>query len=316
MDYVTQSGNRIWGCKYGLVEGKTVNEIYCCALGDAKNWSRYLGISTDSYTATVGTDGAFTGAITHLGSPIFFKENCLHKVYVSPSGAHQIVDTACRGVQQGSSNSLAVVGETLYYKSANDVCAYDGSLPHSVSEQLGAVRYHDASAGAYRDKYYLSMADESGQYHLFAYDTRKGFWHREDSTHAVQFATCGGELYYIDSDTNALMCVGGSEGELEQELPWLAQSGLMGYESVDRQYVSHFNLRMKLPQGASVDVFLEYDSDGVWHHAGHIVGTGTNTFLLPIRPRRCDHFRLRLEGVGDVRLYSLAKIHERGSDGG
>ena len=27
MDYVVQSGNRLWGCKYGMVDGKPVNEI-------------------------------------------------------------------------------------------------------------------------------------------------------------------------------------------------------------------------------------------------------------------------------------------------
>lgn len=27
MDFVTECGNRLWGCKYGLAEGVTVNEI-------------------------------------------------------------------------------------------------------------------------------------------------------------------------------------------------------------------------------------------------------------------------------------------------
>ena len=40
-----------------------------------------MGLSTDSYYGNLGTDGKFTGAITHMGYPLFFKENCLHKVY-------------------------------------------------------------------------------------------------------------------------------------------------------------------------------------------------------------------------------------------
>ena len=28
MDYVVQSGNRLWGCKYGMADGRAVNEIY------------------------------------------------------------------------------------------------------------------------------------------------------------------------------------------------------------------------------------------------------------------------------------------------
>ena len=76
MDFVIESENRLWGCRYGVaVNGEIVNEIYASKLGDFKNWNCFMGISTDSYAATVGTDGQFTGAITHLGYPLFFKEN-------------------------------------------------------------------------------------------------------------------------------------------------------------------------------------------------------------------------------------------------
>lgn len=314
LDFITEAENRLWGCKYGLVNGKTVNEIYCCALGDFKNWNQFLGLATDSYAASVGTDGPWTGAVTHLGYPIFFKENCLHKVYISSTGAHKIVDTACRGVQTGSHNSLVVVNETLYYKSVTDICAYDGSLPVSVSSQFGTERYFEASAGGIGEKYYVSMKDIRGSWHLFVYDTAKGFWHREDSTRALHFAKCGGELYFVDADTNILMCVYGSEGTLEDTVKWSAVTGLIGYSAVGRKYVSRFNIRMKLPPGSKADMYIQYDSDGEWHHVGHMEGVGTNTFMLPVRPRRCDHFRFKIEGSGEVRIYSLAKIFESGSD--
>ena len=61
MDFVIESGNRLWGCKYGVVDGKAVNEIYASKLGDFKNWNCYAGRSTDSYVATRGSDGPFTG---------------------------------------------------------------------------------------------------------------------------------------------------------------------------------------------------------------------------------------------------------------
>jgi hypothetical protein len=314
LDFVTESENRLWGCKYGLVDGEMVNEIYCCALGNFKSWDQFAGISTDSWRASVGTDGEWTGAVTHLGYPIFFKENCLHKVYISSSGAHQIADTACRGVQKGSERSLVVVNETLFYKSVTDICAYDGSLPVSVSEALGPDRYFDAAAGAMGEKYYVSMRDNANKRHFFVFDTKRGFWHREDDTHAVAFARGGDELYYMDADKNLLMCVGGTDGVLEESAPWSATTGLIGYNTVEQKYVSRLNLRMKLPAGSFADVYVEYDSDGLWLPAGHIEGTGTKTFMLPLRPRRCDHFRFKIEGEGDVRIFSFAKILEVGSD--
>lgn len=316
LDFITEAENRLWGCKYGLVNGKTVNEIYCCALGDFKNWNQFLGLSTDSYVASVGTDGPWTGAVTHLGYPIFFKENCLHKVYISSKGAHQIMDTACRGVQNGSHFSLAVVNERLYYKSVTDVMMYDGSLPVSISGQFGNERYFDAVSGTLGDKYYISMRDSNKKWHMFVYDTLKGFWHREDNTNALQFARCNGELYFIEADNKTLMCVNGSEGTPESEVEWMAMTGLMGYTTVERKYISRFNLRMKLPPGSKMDIYIQYDSSEVWEHVGHIDGTGTKTFMIPVRPRRCDHFQIKMEGKGDVRIYSFAKIHERGSDCG
>lgn len=86
MDFITESGNRLWGCKYGVADGETVNEIYCCKLGDFKNWECYQGVSTDSWRASCGTDGKWTGAATLADSPIFFKEDCFHRVYPSATG--------------------------------------------------------------------------------------------------------------------------------------------------------------------------------------------------------------------------------------
>ena len=313
VDYLTEAGNRLWGCKYGVVNGKAVNEIYCCALGDFTNWNRFMGASTDSYAASVGSDGPWTGAVTHLGYPIFFKEHCMHKVYISPTGGHSIAESRCRGVEAGSAKSLAVVGEQLLYRAHGGIMAYDGSLPVCISDALGDVTYRDAVAGVLGDKYYVSMTDDTGKGNLFVYDTRRGFWHREDDTRALWFASCGNELYFVDA-AGKLRCVGGSEGTLEEPVRWLADTGIMGYTTVEQKYVSRFLLRMRLGEGASADAYIRYDSCGDWHHAGHAEGGVLGTFLLPVRPRRCDHFEVRLQGVGDVCLYSFARVFEKGSD--
>ena len=48
MDFVIESGNRLWGCRYGTnAGGEVVNEIYASKLGDFKNWFCYMGLSTD-----------------------------------------------------------------------------------------------------------------------------------------------------------------------------------------------------------------------------------------------------------------------------
>ena len=142
MDFVIESGNRLWGCRYGTnANGDVVNEIYASKLGDYKNWFCYMGLSTDSYAVTCGSDGQWTGAITHLGYPLFFKENCLHKIYGNFPANYQVQTTACRGVQRGAGNSLAIVNEALFYKSRSGICVYDGSLPTEISTAFGDIRY-------------------------------------------------------------------------------------------------------------------------------------------------------------------------------
>ena len=251
MDHVIECGNRLWGCRYGpALNGKVVNEIYCSKLGDFKNWNCFMKISTDSWVGGVGTDGPFTGAVAHLGYPLFFKENHLHKVYISSGGAHQIADTACRGVQKGCSRSLAIVGETLYYKARSGICAYDGSLPAEISQAFGNEQYKNAVAGAHGNKYYVSMQDAAGMYHLFVYDASKGLWHREDDLQADCFCCCRDDLYGIESGTGRILTMLGS-GEPETEpVQWMAESGMIGLAYPDMKYISRLILRsMTLPAG-------------------------------------------------------------------
>ena len=315
MDFVIESENRLWGCRYGVAaNGEVVNELYASKLGDFKNWNCFMGLSTDSYSASVGTDGVFTGAITHLGYPLFFKENFIHKVYGNFPANFQIQTTACRGVQRGCERSLAIVNEMLYYKARHAVCAYDGSLPTEISYVMGEVRYSDAVAGSHGNKYYISMEDTAGQYHLFVYDTAKGMWHREDNLRADAFCSCRDELFCMEHGTNKIITMLGSGTQDTKAVDWMVQTGPLGTDEPDMKYISRLVLRMSLEIGTRVRFFIQYDSIGGWEPIGMMSGTSLRSFSIPIRPRRCDHFRLRIEGTGDARIYSETKTIERGSD--
>lgn len=316
MDYVCEAQNRIWGCKYGMADGKAVNELYCCKLGDFRNWRVYAGIATDAWAASVGSDGAWTGCANYLGYPTFFKENVIHRIAISAVGAHQVTETVGRGVQNGSFRSLCVVNEVLFYKSRAGVCAYDGSFPTAMGEAFGEVMYGSAVGGSFGGKYYLSMKDGAGTWHLFCYDAARGMWHREDNTHAMCFAAMDDDLYYIDADTKKLMCVMGTQGTPEDAPDWMAESGVIGYEYPDKKYLSRYNIRLQIEDGGELRLYCMYDSNGKWEHAGTVRRKGTGTFTVPVIPRRCDHMKLRLEGKGVVRVFSIAKILELGSDNG
>ena len=315
MDYVVEANNRLWGCRYGVADnGEVVNEIYASKLGDFKNWNCFMGISTDSYAASLGTDGQFTGAITHLGYPIFFKEGFLHKVYGNFPSNFQIQTTACRGVQRGCSRSLAIVNEILYYKARGAVCAYDGSLPTEISAALGDVQYFEAVGGAHGNKYYLSMKDSSNLWHMFVYDTAKGMWHHEDNTHADCFCSCREEMYFIDHADKKIRTVFGGGTKDTKPVEWMAETGVIGVDSPDKKYLSRLTVRMLLDIGTQVYFFAQYDSGGEWEHLFTMTGNSLRSFAVPIRPKRCDHLRIRIVGEGDAKIYSIAKVIEEGSD--
>ena len=314
MDFIVESENRLWGCRYGLNrKGETVNEIYASKLGDFKNWSCYMGLSTDSYAASCGTDGAFTGAAAYMGNPVFFKETCLHKVYGNYPANFQIQTTACRGVQKGSYRSLAVVNEVLYYKAGTAVCAYDGSIPTEISYCLGAEQYKEAVGGALGNKYYISMLDSSRNAHLFVWDTAKKLWHREDGFRAARMESLGGTLYAMEEGTGRIWDMTRAGESPEDKVKWSVETGEIGLEMPDMKYLARMIIRMSLEAGTEVRIYARYDFSQDWEPLFAVRSTRLRSFDIPVRAKRCDYMQLRIEGDGPGKIYSITKTIQQGS---
>lgn len=315
MDYVIECGNRLWGCKYGITDDGPVNEIYCSKLGDFKNWYSFQGTATDSYMASIGTDGPFTGAVSYQGRPMFFKENCLIEVYGNYPANYRVQTTPCEGVQDGCAKSIALANNILFYKSRGGVCSFDGSLPVQIGDPLGTVAYEQAVAGSCGGKYYISMLRAgSDAWSLFVYDAVKGLWHREDALHARLFCAYQNELYCVPEGGTHIVTMLGSGLPGESRVLWMVETGDMGLSMPDMKYISRLNLRFSLEEGADVTISAAYDGSDVWEHLYSAGSTHLRSFTIPIRPKRCDHMRLKLEGTGPVKLYSITKSVEQGSD--
>lgn len=313
MDFVISAGNRLWGCRYGKdAYGNCVNEIYSSALGDPCNWYKFLGASTDSWSASVGVGGAFTGAVCFDGYPVFFKEDAIIKVYGSYAGDFTLKETRQRGIEAGSSKSAVFVDDDLYYKTYSGIVRYDGGMPVNVDAPLGGEEYKNAVAGAVAGKYYVSMEDSGGRRSLFVYDTATRLWHKEDSLPIVSFSRCGSDLYYLVRDKDGDRIISALEGEglvSEGPVEWMCESGRLGFELPDRKRVAALSLRLIAPENSTVWVETEYDSSGVWHHQCRLEGDG-KARLIRLRPRRCDHFRIRLRGIGECTLCSVTRVLE------
>jgi hypothetical protein len=244
---------------------------------------------------------------------LFFKENVLHKVYISEIGAHGIQDTACRGVQRGCDRSMAIVNETLFYKSRSGVVAYDGSLPVEVSAELGETVYGNAVACGHGNKYYVSMENSTDHVHdLFVYDVAKRMWHKEDNLVVSDFCSCRGELYAI-SGGKIITMLGSGERNTEP-VEWMVQTGDIGIFSPDMKYISRITIRLSMNVGAQLNVYAQYDFSDTWEKVCTLTSTNLRSFSVPVRPKRCDNMRLRIEGVGMAKIYSVTKTIEQGSE--
>ena len=306
LDFVTEQGNRVWGCS------RKENSIYACALGDPTNWYSYRGIASDSYAVSVGSDGAFTGAASCLSYILFFKENCIHKLYGSKPSDYQMSSVRCRGVAAKAAGSLCVIAETLYYLSPDGVMAWSGSLPAKVSGALdtGKLTAADWAMGGQLDaRYYLYLhrrADGDGSGRLLVYDTEKGLWH-EESPAGTEMVSTGQQLYLWDG--SALWAAGSdreTEGEEEANLRFEAVTGDIGMNVPDDKYISRVTLRLDALAHTVVTVAVSYDG-GAWETVGSCAVTQEHQRVnLPFVPRRHDLMRLKFSGTGQMTLRSMA----------
>ena len=329
--YVTEYNNRLWGCS------KDGHEIYCTKLGDPDNWYAYEGISTDAEAITVGSDGDFTGCTAFNGQILFFKEDCIHKVYGDYT-PYTAVTLNVKGVQKGSWQGIAVIDGVLYYKARDGIYAYTGAMPYKISSPLGREAFYDAVFGTCGKKLYCSMKDGMGKYKLFVYDTSTGVWTREQDTYMKFTCECSGEMYFVDGNDGKVYTVGGSKGNLnltvlkqtyngktyggqnpfiptaEGDFEWFFETGEIGLDSAGKKSISRYMMRLKLDAGAFLKISLMYDSSGIWQEYRTITQKDRITTVnIPIVPRRCDHLKIRVSGKGGLTLYSISKMYKQGS---
>ncbi len=311
LKFLCENENRLWGC--------TDNTIYACKLGDVFNWNVYDGLDTDAYAVDTGSSGAFTGCISYMGYPTFFKEDNIYKVYGSVPSNFEVMGNATLGLAEGCHKSLAVAGETLFYLNRSGVMAYTGGIPQTIGNAFGMERFRNGAAGSDGLKYYISMEALSGGWGLYVYDTRTGLWHCEDESRVIDFAKWDGNLYMLNA-LGEIWITGNiqdppEEAELEGNIEWEAEFADFTEGSPNKKSVGKLQLRLELEEGASVKIWILYDGERNWQQVnGALSEGGKRSFYLPVIPRRSDHYRLKLTGTGQCRIWSLTREVYHGSE--
>ena len=310
LDFVCEFNNRIWGCS------STNREIYASKLGDPCNWNSFEGISTDSYAVSIGSDGDFTGCIAHQGYVIFFKEDVIHTIYGSKPSNYQVDTIQLRGVAKGCEKSLCRVDETVYYASRNDICAFEGSVPETISNKL-QIKYQAAAAQQYDSKLYISLQDKDGVWHLYVYDAARSqagntaLWYKEDNLQIRFSCFAEGKLYLIDGSGNLREIY--DDGH-EKTMEWMATSGIIEEGSLQKKKIHKLQLNIELGDNAIFQLYVRYDSNPKWILCRQVINDQRKTYVIPMKLNRCSNYQYRIHGYGECKVFGMARIVEGGSD--
>lgn len=295
LENVFSSNNRLWGT-HG-------NTIYASKLGSPYEWYTYDGISTDSYSVDVGSVGEFTAGFEYAGHPRFFKEHSVITVYGGTPDEFSLSETTLLGVSAGSRRSLCVVGGYVYYLSEQGVCRWGGGAAAVViSDNFGAY-LSGGVAGSDGRRYYISL-DSDGERGMYVYDTATGLWHKEDAFAATDMRLYGRNLYALGAD--GCYIISGDVGSSTETFSSAVEFADFYDGTTDEKTVSKIQMRVEIDDGAVMFIKIKYDG-GEWEHAGIINATKKRVWDIPIIPRRCDHFRIKIECDGYFRLYSLTR---------
>ena len=194
----------------------------------------------------------------------------------------------------------------------------------------------------YKNKYYISMRDRDYKWYLFVYDTEKRMWFKEDNVRAAGFANYDGSLYMCDQyqkmwvfpieSMNTYLFPGmewddfyyypsedlypgyAVEGVYEDDIVWECETGDIGLDNPYQKYISRLIIRLQMDEDSEFYIKIMYDSSGEWEDLFNLIADCKRSYNIPLRVTRCDHFRLKFGGVGNMKLYSIAKTIETGSE--
>ena len=101
---------------------------------------------------------------------------------------------------------------------------------------------------------------------------------------------------------------------LENPLASMAEFGDFTEGDENRKGSTKLQMRVEVDAGAALKISMEFNSDGVWRTVDTLQPDVKKSYYLPIIPRRSDHFRIKLEGTGAWRVYSLTRESYSGSE--
>lgn len=290
MEHICVHNNRLWGA------GTSGEYVYASKLGDCMNFNSFQGLASDSWYASVATGGEFTGICSYRTAVVAFKRNYIHHIYGDSPTNFSMPKQTFGGCIDGK--SICETGGVLYYLSQNGFFAYSGGEPYDISPQLNK-QYTSCAAGTDGRYYYAAARDKNGNCDVLVYTPETDIWVREDDTPFEAFCTYNGSVYGT-ADGDMWKLDGGDES-----FSWCTVSKRFTYDETEHKGLSCMWLRMELKAGTTVRASIAFDN-GDFESCAEISGkSGFLVCRVPIRFKKCDSFRIMLDGEGDIVIHDI-----------
>ena len=249
------------------------------------------------------------------------------RIYGATANAFQTSEIAMPGVKTGEQNSIAAAGGMLLYLSRDGMMIYADEYPRAQDSVFGNGEIKDALACSDDVRYYARLTVD-GEKAIYRYDSKHGLWMKEDDPGVIGMTYDQGTIYalleqslvteqYGNREIIDLIGSGGigitAPTEEAGSVESFAEFGDFTAGSLNRKAMSKLQLRMGLETGATVTIKIKYDG-GQWEPLWTLTQGIKRSVQIPILPRRCDYYRIRIEGTGMWRLYAMAREQYEGSE--
>jgi hypothetical protein len=293
MDMVCVFNNRVWGIKDMAVYGSKYDDPF--------EWGQFsTPIQEDDsvYFKIISKNGELVGIIPLENHILFNAEYSTYELYGnSPSNFDPQLITQSKGVLDAKSQ---VEVDHAVYELCNDgVNAYSGSKPRLISYELNEG-YTSGAAGSDGRFYYISLYSGT-EYNLYVYDTMLGLWSREDGLQVIDFTLMNGYLYALASDNKIYKFNSGTE-----TIASSLETGKLINDYLGNKGTYEVKIEAEIELSAKINVYISINGRE-YALINTITDVGHKYHKACIIPEDAFYFKIKLDCIGAIKLYSIAR---------
>lgn len=284
-------GGRVW-----VAAG---NKIHASTINDECNWAVGGDDEKSSFVCDFDNGETITACIEFEGSPVFFSEKKIYKVYGDRASNFYL--KCCSnwgGVPREMSSTVASLRDKIFYVSAYGIAYFDGSSP-KILENVPFSLGGDVFAASDGEKYYIYASENKP--HFYVFDGKNNQWYKHGDHELTAFFVYNGALY--GCIWNGMYSLWGESDLFIQFSHELTLHHSVDF-GLDTEGDCPYKVVIDIETGddANYEIYASYDNNAerilLKTVRGQFSGK-TETLLLP---RPCNNFTVGLGGEGKITI--------------